>query len=128
MADALSDVVRAIDAHTKQRKTEFDWFKSHLALATKQDLKDMEKRIMATQAEILADLKAAIVSLKQVNEDTKDAQASIDELKAKIVELEALIQAGGAITPEIAEAVAEVKALAQSADDNLPNRVVVPTV
>jgi signal transduction histidine kinase len=95
---------------------------------TKQDLKAMEKRIMATQAEILADLKASIVSLKQVNEDTKDAQKSIDELKAKIVELEALIQAGGAITPEIVEAVAEVKTLAQSADDNLPNRVVVPTV
>ena len=81
---------------------------------------------MATQAEILADLKAAIVSLKQVNKDTKEAQASIDALKAKIVELEALIQAGGAITPEIVEAVAEVKSLAQTADDNLPNTPEVP--
>ena len=93
---------------------------------TKRDLKAMEKRIMATQAEILADLKAAIVSLKQVNKDTKEAQASIDALKAKIVELEALIQAGGAITPEIVEAVAEVKSLAQTADDNLPNTPEVP--
>lgn len=81
---------------------------------------------MATQAEIVADLKAAVVSLKQVNKDTKEAQASIDALKAKILELEALIQAGGSITPELVEVVAEVKTLAQSADDNLPNSVEIP--
>lgn len=53
LADTLSDVVKAIDANTKQRKHEFDWFRSHLDLATKQDLKDMENRIMSKISEYI---------------------------------------------------------------------------
>lgn len=124
--EAVKALTCAIGGLSEQGKSQQEWFKSRFELATLHDLKQMEKRIMATQAEIIADLKTAIVSLKQVNLDTKDVQTTVNDLKTKITELEVLVANGGSITPELVEAVAEVKALAQTADDNIPNVVPVP--
>lgn len=88
---------------------------------TKRDLLEMEKRIMATSAELTADLKEASARQKQTLIDIASVQTNVDSLKAKIVELEALIAAGGAIGQELVDAVAEVKSLAQQADDSIPN-------
>lgn len=86
----------------------------------------MEKRIMATQAELVADLKEAAARQKQTIIDIASVQTNVDALKAKIVELEALVAAGGAIGQELIDGVAEVKSLAQQTDDSIPNPPPVP--
>lgn len=121
-----SELAIAVCGLTCALNENLEWFKSHSQFATKHDLKEMENRIMASQAEIVADLKTAIASLKQTNIDIKDLQGSVDVLKAKIVELEALVAAGGTISQELVDAVAEVKSLAQATDDAIPNSVPVP--
>lgn len=87
-------------------------------------MEEMENRIMATQAELTADLKAVTAQLKKLDGDTKALQTSVDTANAKIVELEALVAAGGTIGQELIDAVAEVKAAVQVVDDNVPE---VPT-
>lgn len=94
LADALSDVVRAIDAHTKQRKTEFDWFKSHFDLATKKDLKDTENKIMSAISDFAAKQKAfndrQDKAVEGLTEDVKTLNDKITELQNN----------PGTITPE----------------------------
>lgn len=92
---------------------------------TKSDLKKTETKVMAVLAEVVTDLKEAIVSIKQTNTDIADAQKAINTLNAKIVELEKAIAAGVDLT-EIGALAAEVKALAKAADDAQPNPIVVP--
>lgn len=87
-------------------------------------LAEMENRIMANQAQLqaqlVADLKLANAQLRKLLGDTAGIQPAVDALKAQIVELEALIEAGGAIGQELVDAVAETKSLAQQVDDNVP--------
>ena len=83
---------------------------------------------MATQAEIVADLKTANTQLRKLIADTAGLQPAVDELKAKIAELEALIAAGGTIGQELVDAVAETKSLVQKVDDNVPEPPTPPTV
>lgn len=80
-------------------------------------------KIMATQAELAADLKAANTQLRKLISDTAQIQPAVDALKAKIVELEALVAAGGTIGQELVDAVAETKTLVQTVDDNVPEQV-----
>lgn len=87
-------------------------------------MEEMENKIMATQAELTADLKSVTAQLKKLDGDTKALQTSVDTANAKIVELEALVAAGGTIGQELIDAVAEVKAAVQVVDDNVPE---VPT-
>jgi len=81
----------------------------------------MEKRIMASQAELTADLRAVLAQQKKTSAEIATVQGSVDTLKAKIAELEAIIAAGGEVTPELVTAVADVKAQAQVVDDQLPD-------
>jgi cob(I)alamin adenosyltransferase len=97
------------------------WFKSRCRFATQNDLREMEQRIMATQAELAADLRAVLAQQKKTSAEIAVVQTSVDTLKAKIAELEAVIAGGGEASPELVAAVAEVKAQAQVVDDQLPD-------
>lgn len=79
---------------------------------------------MAELNQVVADLQATKASLTQVNVDIADTQTQITALKAKVKELEDAI-ASGAVPQVIADLAAEVKVLAQSTDDALPNPIVV---
>lgn len=94
LAEALSDVVRAVQELTKQKKTEFEWLKSHFEFATKQDLKEMEKRIMSAISDFAAKQNAF-----NDRQDTAiaDLTADVQALNDKITELQ---NSPGAITPE----------------------------
>lgn len=101
LADALLDVVGAIEAYTKQRKTEFDWFKSHIDLATKQDLKEMEKRIMSVISEFAAKQNAFNTrqgaAIDKAVAAVQGIIADIKTLNDKITELQ---NSSGEVTPE----------------------------
>ena len=79
---------------------------------------------MATQAELAADLKAVLAKQQKTADEIKALQAGQDVLTAKIVELQALVDAGGTVSQELIDAVAAVKAQAQVVDDLIPD---VPT-
>ena len=81
----------------------------------------MEQRIMATQAQLAADLKAVLEQQKKTSGEITALQGSVDTLNAKIVELEAVIAAGGDATQELTDAVDAVKAQAQVVDDQIPD-------
>lgn len=76
---------------------------------------------MATQKELTDSLNEVLAQQKKTVTEIKSVQASVDTLKAKIVELEAIIEAGGTVTPELEQAVAAVKAQAQVVDDTIPD-------
>lgn len=105
---------------TAQREREFVWFQSRHGLVTKKDLDEWGKKIMATQAELVADLKTVVAQLQKLDGDTRVLQQSVDAANAKIAELEAIIAQGGTIGQELIDAVAEVKAAVQVVDDNVP--------
>lgn len=82
---------------------------------------------MATQKELTDDLKLVVEQQKKTHAEIITLQGGVDELKTKIAELQAIIDAGGTggtVTQELIDAVAEVKAQAQIVDDAIPD---VPT-
>jgi len=90
----ISNVVVAIEEHTRQRKTEFDWFKSHIILATKQDLKEMENRIMSA----ISDFGNAVnAKFDELGTAVDGVAADVDFLKAEIKKLQ---DNPGPISPE----------------------------
>ena len=46
LTEAIAVLACELNRLREQRKFEFDWFKAHLELATKQDLKATERRIL----------------------------------------------------------------------------------
>lgn len=90
-------------------------------LQTERNLGAKLDKIMATQTELVQTLKEVKVQQDKTIAEIKDTQGKVDTLKAKIVELEAVISAGGDASPELVDAVAAVKAAAQAADDAIPD-------
>lgn len=82
--------------------------------------------IMATQAELAADLRAVRAQQEKTGGEIATLQGSVDTLNAKIVSLEALLAAGGVVTQELIDAVAAVKEQAQIVDDQIPDVVPPP--
>jgi len=81
---------------------------------------EMEKKIMSTQQELTTELRAANAQLRKLITDTGGLQPSVDALKLKISDLEALVAAGGTIGPDLVDAVAETRNLVGAVDDNVP--------
>lgn len=77
--------------------------------------------IMASQAELAADLRAVRTQQEKTAKEIADVQAGVDTLKAKIVELEKIIADGNAPSQELVDAVAAVKAQAQVCDELIPD-------
>lgn len=99
-----------------------EWFKSHSALPTKQDLKEMENRIMSKQTEVVVQLQGIQTTLNKV---------AIEEtaLKTKVDELVALVETmKDEASPELVAAVQAVADQAGVLDAIVPDPVEPPPV
>lgn len=116
LSESLHDLADALRGLNEQRAIEFEWFKSHSNLATKRDLQEMEKRIMATQAEVVAELRVLKGQAEKIRTEVTDAKT---ELQATIKRLEDIIAAGntGEATAELVAVKDELKAELQTLDD-----------
>jgi hypothetical protein len=77
LSECVLALVHVLHEGLEQRKTEFDWFRSHAGLATKQDLKEMEKRLteaITKSAGITPSIEAAAMRV----------QAALDRLDSTI--------------------------------------------
>lgn len=79
------------------------------------------KTIMQTQKELTADLKDVLAQQKKTSTEIAGVQTAMDALKVRIVELEAVVAQGGPVDQELVDAVAAVKAQAQTTDDQIPD-------
>lgn len=122
----LNQLVHALSHLTHELREDREQRKHDNNKAILERLAQMEKHIMASQAETAAELRLANTQLRKLIEDTSGLQPAMDALKAQIVILEALVAAGSATAEELAAAVAETKALVQTVDDNIPERPVLP--
>lgn len=120
LSEAIEGLTRAIHCGVELAKHESERNTILYRMEQKID------HIMATQAEVAAELRTANNQLRKLIADTAGIQPAVDELKAKIVELEALVALGATVSQELVDAVAETKALAQAVDDNVPELPVVP--
>lgn len=104
--------------------------RSHAELATKCDLHSLREYIMASNAELVAELKSVAGGQRKTIDEIKALQAASDVLKTTITDLEAVVAAGGGPSQELTDAVAEVKAQQLVVDDLIPDvppPVVIPT-
>jgi len=106
LAASIDNLAQAIVILSNEKKTEFEWFKSHLQFATKNDLKEMENKIMSA----ISDYAAA--------QNTKlDALAtSVDGIVADVAFLKAKIEA-------LQNSTGTVNAEDQALLDSLQNRI-----
>lgn len=80
-------------------------------------LENNQQKIMATQAELAAELRAM---KDQVNKVAKEQGDRFDALSAKIADLERIIREGEA-NPELVAALAEVKTTLNALDETIPD-------
>lgn len=137
--EAISLVAHEVCKLREQKEKEFEWFKSHAGLATKQDLREMETRMAKTAAELTVDVRLAIAEVKEtraivvkVGEETGKTLEAVAALNQTILALQKQIE-GGATTEELTAAVAELvteaaatKVQAKATDDLVPDPVVPP--
>lgn len=94
LSGAIRDHACSMDRLTEHLEKEFEWRKSHLHLATKQDLKETEQRIMSKISEF-AEKQNAFND--RVDAAVTGLQGDIQALNDKITELQ---NSPGQITPE----------------------------
>ncbi len=116
MNEYEKDVVCALRDISGELKSVLEWLKSHANLANKNDLMEMEKRIMATQSEIAVQLKQFATDLGAVNDGLQTATTEIakvgtetDALNQKIKDLTDAINSGGAVSQDVTDAVAALQ-------------------
>lgn len=116
LADAVVALSCAVEGLSEQNKLQLEWYRSHFALATLHDLKQMEKRIMATQAEVVEELRTLKTQVGKIRTEVTDAKT---ELQATIKRLEDVIAAGntGEASAELVAIKDELKAEFQTLDD-----------
>lgn len=117
--------VRCVSNDVEQLKEKLALFMSKAGLATKNDLKKLETNIMASQAEVAAELRTVKTQIGKVQAEVISAR---DKLTAKITELEAIIAAGtaGEASAELVTIKDELKAVVQGLDDVTPDEVTPP--
>lgn len=135
LTHSISHLVHELRQDREQRKKEFEWIRASLGLATKHDLREMEKRIMKTVSELTAEIQDLTVKLTKVNEtldeistETSTSLTEIQKLRDQVKVLQDLIDAGGTVTTELEVAAAAAStqadiavAKAQAAADLVPN-------
>src|SRR6185369_11005718 len=93
LVEAIGHLTCKLHELVVQKQQEMDWLKAHFQFATKHELEQFEHRIteklnkiMATQSDMVAELKAANAQLRKVIEDAAEIQPSMDKLTAKIAD------------------------------------------
>lgn len=85
LAEAIETLAQAIIILSNEKKTEFEWFKSHFELATKKDLKEMENKIMSAISDYAtaqnAKLDALATSVDGIVQDVAFLKAKIEALQ-----------------------------------------------
>lgn len=81
---------------------------------------------MSTQAELAQALREAVASLHKTATEISGVQAQVDELKLKVDALQAIIDAGGSVSPELQDAVNAVVEQTKAVDDQIPDAPAVP--
>jgi hypothetical protein len=128
LIEALSALVSAICAATEQKKEELAWIKSHAGLATKQDLKEMEKRLMANQVKNQTELIAELDRMRTQTEKVRVEQSKrFDDVLRTIAELNAIIAAGPLLAGVAEKQLALAESL-QAFDDVVLDPVGSPTI
>src|SRR5687767_9527582 len=94
LADSISSLASEITGLREQRKSEVDWFKSHINFATRKDLMEIGQKIMSKISDFAKEQNA--------HNDRMDAavqglEADVKALNDKIIELQ---NTPGEITPE----------------------------
>lgn len=132
LTEAISSLAHEICALRGERKNEFDWLKSHAGLATKQDLREMENRIMSAlsehQAAVDAQYEAIGKSVDEIVASQAGVTADVASLKDIITKLEnnpgpisaddqALLTAGLAKVTALASKTAGVSAALKALDE-----------
>jgi predicted nucleic acid-binding Zn-ribbon protein len=101
LTKAISNLSCALREGLEQRKIEFDWLKSHAGLATKQDLNEMEKRIMSKLSEYLSKQTDFNTRLQTATDSLVESMTGltedVDTLNKKIEELQ---NSTGGVTPD----------------------------
>ena len=99
--ESLRALTNAICSSTEQRKQEFDWLRSTAGFVTKNDLKEMENKIMSAISDFLAKQTAfntrqetAVAALAT---SLEGVTGDVQTLNDKITELQ---NSSGAVTPE----------------------------
>jgi len=85
LAEAVQTLAEKVHMLTIERRNEFEWFKVHLKLATKQDLEATEGRIMSAISDYGDKVTAAFDKLGTA---VDGVAADVAFLKAKIEELQ----------------------------------------
>lgn len=96
------------------------WPEGQPGWATKEDLKETESHIMASQQETLEQLQSIADQAVKILGESQKTRAAVDALTARVAELEALI-ANGSIPESVTAKIAEVKAALQVVDDVVPD-------
>lgn len=81
---------------------------------------------MATQAELAQILREVRTQQEKTAQEIATLQGSVDTLKTKVEELEAIVAQQGEASEELTEAVNAVKEQAQIVDDQIPDAPVLP--
>lgn len=86
MKDAILSLVKEVREAREQRSREFDWFRAHLELATKDDLKELKKDIIMKLSEVKSQIAAASArsteAFQELGTRIADLQKQIDDLIA----------------------------------------------
>ena len=94
LSESISSLAFELRELNELKRAEFEWFKSHHGLATKQDLKEMEHKIMSAISKFAEEQNAFN---DRVDAAVTGLTADIQALNDKITELQ---NSTGGITPE----------------------------
>jgi hypothetical protein len=118
LTHAVSLLARSVFGLTEQIKNESDRLTGHGHLATKHDLSEMEKRILMTQKELQTALDNETT---QIGKIALEQSTRFDALTKTIADLNAVITAGGDVTPEVTASLAATQAALDSLDASIPD-------
>ena len=111
LVDAIGHLIEQSRAQLEQSKAEFEWFKSHLNCATKQDLKEMENRLHMEIQEAIDAMTELSTASDGLSIKMDGIVTAVDKLVVDTGKLITLITSGGTkLTPAQEAAVATVRA------------------
>lgn len=124
MSEHNEDLVGVAREIATQLKHGFEMLAtSHFGLATKQDLHEMEKRIMATQADIIAALTAIDTATTAIANSIASESGVIQTISDEVNALVAAVPAGTVITDDQITQLQSLASRAQDAANSLTAQV-----